>query len=114
MTSLERVLTTLRFEEPDRVPYFEQGVASTVASDILGREAHTGGGGLRRDGVEAAMAGPAAMANMIATTTPSSMVFWMFTCMGLLLCAFRGGMGICGRHRRREGSDHRAIGARPL
>jgi len=62
MNSLERVQTTLRFEEPDRVPYFEQGVASNVASDILGREAHTGGGRLRRDGVEAAIAGPDAFA----------------------------------------------------
>ncbi|MBN2310972.1 MAG: hypothetical protein JXR94_18500 [Candidatus Hydrogenedentes bacterium] len=57
MTSLERVQMTLRFEEPDRVPYFEQGFASNVASDILGREMHTGGGGFRRNGVEAAMAG---------------------------------------------------------
>ena len=57
MTSLERVLTTLRFQEPDRVPYFEQGVASNVASAILGRTAHTGGGGFRRFGIEAAMRG---------------------------------------------------------
>jgi len=62
MTSLERVSTTLRFEEPDRVPYFEQGVASNVASAILGREAYTGGGAFRRNGVEAAMAGPDAYA----------------------------------------------------
>ncbi len=61
MTSLERVQKTLLFEEPDRVPYFEQGMASNVASDILGREAHVGGGKLRRDGVEAAMAGPDAV-----------------------------------------------------
>jgi len=58
MTSVERVLATLRFEEPDRVPYFEQGVASKVASAVLGREAHTGGGGFRFQGILAAMAGP--------------------------------------------------------
>ncbi|MBM4046347.1 MAG: hypothetical protein FJ279_14655 [Planctomycetes bacterium] len=43
MNSRERVLTTLGFTEPDRVPFFEQGVASNVASEVLGREAHTGG-----------------------------------------------------------------------
>ncbi|MBI5094245.1 MAG: hypothetical protein HZB26_17625 [Candidatus Hydrogenedentes bacterium] len=58
MTSRERVLTSLRFMEPDRVPYFEQGVASKPASEVLGRKAHTGGGGFRRLGVEAALAGP--------------------------------------------------------
>ena len=57
MNSRERVLTTLRFQEPDRVPYFEQGVASNVASAILGRPARTGGGAFRRDGIEAAMKG---------------------------------------------------------
>lgn len=57
MTSLERVLTTLQFEEPDRVPYFEQGVASGVASAVLRRDAVTGGGAFRRLGVEAAIAG---------------------------------------------------------
>lgn len=58
MTSLERVFMTLRFQQPDRVPCFEQGVASNVASVILGRQAQTGGGRFRRDGVEAAMRGP--------------------------------------------------------
>ena len=58
MNSRERVLTTLRFGEPDRVPFFEQGVASNVASAILRRAARTGGGAFRRDGIEAAMRGP--------------------------------------------------------
>ena len=62
MSSLERVLKTLRFEEPDRVPFFEQGVASNVASEVLGREALTGGGAFRRLGVEAAIAGSDACA----------------------------------------------------
>jgi len=60
MTSLQRVLATLEFKEPDRVPYFEQGVASKVASAILGRKALTGGGELRRLGIEAALQGPEA------------------------------------------------------
>jgi uroporphyrinogen decarboxylase len=67
VTSLERVLKTLRFKEPDRVPYFEQGVASNVASAILGRTALTGGGGFRRMGVEAAMAGPDAYTEYVET-----------------------------------------------
>jgi uroporphyrinogen decarboxylase len=58
MTSLERVLTTLKFGEPDRVPFFEQGVASNVASALLGRRAETGGGAFRYKGVLAAIAGP--------------------------------------------------------
>ncbi len=57
MTSKERVRTTLQYQEPDRVPYFEQGVASKVASAILGREVHTGGGRFRRDDAEAAWQG---------------------------------------------------------
>jgi len=57
MTSRERALAALRWEKPDCVPYFEQGVASNVASEVLGRKALTGGGGFRRDGVEAAMRG---------------------------------------------------------
>jgi uroporphyrinogen decarboxylase len=65
MNSKERVLTTLSHREPDRVPYFEQGVASSVTSEILGREAHTGGGGFRRDGIEAALCGPDAYAEYI-------------------------------------------------
>lgn len=47
MTSRERVQMTLEFQEPDRVPFFEQGVASNVASEILGRDAVTGGGNAR-------------------------------------------------------------------
>jgi len=65
MNSKERVLTTLSHKEPDRVPYFEQGVASYVASEILGRKAHTGGGGFRRDGIEAALCGPGAYSDYI-------------------------------------------------
>jgi uroporphyrinogen decarboxylase len=57
MNSRERILTALRFQQPDRVPYFEQGVASMVASAILGRPARTGGGAFRREGIEAAMKG---------------------------------------------------------
>ena len=57
MTSKERVKIVLDHGKPDRVPFFEQGVASNVASDILGRPACTGGGRFRRDGIEAALAG---------------------------------------------------------
>jgi uroporphyrinogen decarboxylase len=46
LSSKERVKMTFKFEEPDRVPIFEQQIASNVASEILGREAYTGGGGI--------------------------------------------------------------------
>ncbi len=49
----ERVRAAFHFEEPDRVPVFEQGIGSNVASDILGRRAYTGGGGVGwRDSLE--------------------------------------------------------------
>lgn len=43
MTGRERILAVFRHEVPDRVPCFEQSVASTAASAVLGREAFTGG-----------------------------------------------------------------------
>lgn len=46
MDSRERVMMALMHEEPDKVPIFEQEVASNVASEILGRYAYTGGGGI--------------------------------------------------------------------
>jgi len=53
MTSKERVRAAFHFEEPDRVPVFEQEIASNVASEILGKRAYTGGGGVGwRDNVE--------------------------------------------------------------
>jgi len=58
MTSKERVRTTIRHEEPDRVPYFEQAVSSRVASKILGRPVLVGGTGMHYDQVLAAMRGP--------------------------------------------------------
>lgn len=41
MTSKERIMTTFSHQEPDQVPIFEQGIASNVASKILGRYAYT-------------------------------------------------------------------------
>ena len=58
MTSQERIRTTIRHEEPDRIPYFEQAISSRVASEILGREVHVGATGLHYDQVLAAMRGP--------------------------------------------------------
>jgi uroporphyrinogen decarboxylase len=46
MTGRERVQTSIFHETPDRVPLFEQEVASNVASAILGRRAYTCGGGI--------------------------------------------------------------------
>lgn len=60
MTSRERVQMTLGFVEPDRVPFFEQGVASNVASQIMGREVITGGGSARFGSMLAGWRSPAA------------------------------------------------------
>ena len=46
MDSRDRVMAAFMHEEPDRVPIFEQEIASNVASEILGRYAYTGGGGI--------------------------------------------------------------------
>jgi len=42
MTHKERFLSAFRHIEPDRVPLHEQAIASSVASEILGRGAYTG------------------------------------------------------------------------
>lgn len=46
MISKDRVSRAIRFLDVDRIPVFEQEIASNVASEILGREAETGGGGI--------------------------------------------------------------------
>jgi len=46
LSSRERVEMAFNFEEPDRVPIFEQGIAPNVASEILDRYAYTGCGGM--------------------------------------------------------------------
>ena len=46
MNSKERVKKTFNHVEPDRVPVSELQMTSDVASEILGREAYTGGGSL--------------------------------------------------------------------
>ena len=45
LSSRERVEMAFDFEEPDRVPLFEQGISPNVASEILGREAYTAASG---------------------------------------------------------------------
>lgn len=44
MTSRERVACAFEFRSPDHVPIYQAGFSATVASAILGREAHVGGG----------------------------------------------------------------------
>ena len=44
-SSWERVEATFNFEEPDRVPLFEQAISPNIASEILGREAYTAASG---------------------------------------------------------------------
>ncbi len=55
--SRTRVLDVFAGRVPDQVPYYEQAVASSVASEILGREAHTGCTGLHREMAEAWLRG---------------------------------------------------------
>ncbi|MEM3693303.1 MAG: uroporphyrinogen decarboxylase family protein [Candidatus Bathyarchaeia archaeon] len=46
MTGRERVRAAIFHEIPDRIPLFEQEIASNVASAILGRHTYTCGGGI--------------------------------------------------------------------
>jgi len=46
LKSRDRINGALRFLEVDRVPVMEQEIASNVASELLGRRASTGGGGI--------------------------------------------------------------------
>jgi hypothetical protein len=62
LTGRERIRLTFQHQEPDRVPFFEQGIASRVASDVLGRPALTGGGSFRFQAALAAYQGPDAWA----------------------------------------------------
>lgn len=52
MTSKERIKRTFQHQEPDRVPIFEQEIASNVASKVLGRKAYTACGPYWRDVAE--------------------------------------------------------------
>ena len=53
MNSVDRVRAAFDRRTPDRVPIYEQAIASDVASAILGRRAHTGSSSLWRDEAEA-------------------------------------------------------------
>jgi hypothetical protein len=57
MTGNERILAAFRHERTDRLPLFEQSVANSVASQLLGREACTGTTVLHRDCSEASVRG---------------------------------------------------------
>lgn len=68
LTRHERVARTLRGEPTDRAPAYVCGIASSVASAILGRKAHTGGGELRYAEVAAWADGEQAHAEFEART----------------------------------------------
>jgi len=57
LTGRERIERAFRFELSDHVACFEQLVYSTVASDLMGRTMHTGGGCLQRAYAEAWLEG---------------------------------------------------------
>lgn len=68
MTGRERFIAAFRHEAVDRVPTFEQSVASTVASDLLGRPALTGTTDLHHDQAVASLQGEAAYEDFIERT----------------------------------------------
>ncbi|NIA22199.1 MAG: hypothetical protein GWP05_09620 [Anaerolineaceae bacterium] len=57
MTGNQRILAAFRHEPTDRLPLFEQSVANSVASQLLGRQAFTGTTALHRDCCEASIRG---------------------------------------------------------
>ena len=58
MTGRERFLAAFAHQPVDRVPLFEQSVASSVASELLGRPALVGTTDLHHDQAEAMLRGP--------------------------------------------------------
>ena len=56
-TGKERVLLAFQHKEGDRVPIYEQSIASDVASKILGKEVYTGGTSLHYEEAKAWMSG---------------------------------------------------------
>lgn len=58
MTGKERFLAAMKCQAVDRVPLFEQSVASSVASELLGRQALVGTTDLHHDQAEAMLRGP--------------------------------------------------------
>jgi len=69
MTSKERVWAAFEHRQADRVPAFDQGIASDVASEILGREAYTGTTLLHYQEACAWMRGDAAHDEFVAQMT---------------------------------------------
>ena len=67
MNARERVGTTLRHQEPDRVPIFELAFGNPLASQVMGREIHIGraGGDAYRDILLCNMEGRAARQRFI-------------------------------------------------
>jgi len=57
MTARDRFMAFFEGKTPDRIPFYEQAVASSVASKLLGRPALTGSTSLHRDTAEAWLRG---------------------------------------------------------
>ena len=65
MTPKERFLSAFKHIEPDRVPLYEQAIASSVASEILGRKTYTGSTSLHMEESEAWLRGEQAHAEFV-------------------------------------------------
>ncbi|MCX7918184.1 MAG: uroporphyrinogen decarboxylase family protein [bacterium] len=68
MQSRDRILFAYQHKEGDRVPLFEQAVADSVASEILGRKAFTGSASLHREEAEAWLRGEQAHQEFLEKT----------------------------------------------
>jgi len=66
MDARERFKAFFEGKKPDRIPYYEQAVASSVASRLLGRHALTGSTSLHRDCAEAWLGGEEAYREFVA------------------------------------------------
>ena len=66
MTSKQRILSAFQHKEGDRIPLFEQSLASSVASQILGRKAYTGSVSLHKEEADALLTGEETYQDFIA------------------------------------------------
>lgn len=81
MNSVERVRAAFRHDRPDRVPIYEQGISSDVASQVLGRPAYTGSSSLWRDEADAWLRGEQAHDEFVAQMEDD--VFAVYSALGM-------------------------------
>jgi uroporphyrinogen decarboxylase len=80
MTGRERIQAAFEFQPTDRVPIFEQTVASKVASEAFGRPLDIGGGDLRYKEAVASLAGEQAHREFVVKMLGD--IAWLYRQMG--------------------------------